>query len=96
MRELMARTLGLGDIKLAGQMPSGHFGILMPQRMYLIDDTTARLDGMNLGEPARVRQNPKIGNVPLPARGVFAIGQAHWVIREVAEYRATRSAVGAV
>ncbi len=44
-------------------MPSGHNGILMPQRMYLIEDSTAVLDGKDLGRPTRAAHNPRIGDV---------------------------------
>jgi hypothetical protein len=91
LREWMARPLGIGAIKLAGRMPSGHFGILMPQRMYLIDRACVKLQGVDLGIPIRVRPNPKIGDVPLPARGVFAVGQAHWEILDEGEYVRTRT-----
>jgi hypothetical protein len=74
------RLLGLGDIRMSGTMPSGHEGILMPQRMYLIDETSAVLDGTDLGRATRVSPNPEIGGVPLPARGVLAIGQGAWAV----------------
>ncbi len=95
VRERMARQLGMGDITLAGRMPSGHFSVLMPQRMYLIDRARVRLAGVDLGAPVRVRPNPKIGDVALPARGIFAIGQAHWEIGDEAEYHRTRAELGA-
>ena len=80
-REVMARrALGLGDIKMSGTMPSGHQGILMPQRMYFIDDSTAVLNAVDLGRPTQASPNPDIGGVPLPARGVLAIGQGAWEI----------------
>jgi hypothetical protein len=94
MREWMARRLGMGAITLAGRMPSGHFGVLMPRRMYLIDRARVRLEGVDLGVPIRVHPNPKIGDVPLPARGIFAIGQAHWEICDEAEYHRTRAELG--
>jgi hypothetical protein len=31
-RELLARALGMGDMRMSGTMPSGHTGTLMPQR----------------------------------------------------------------
>jgi hypothetical protein len=61
-------------------MPSGHVGILMPQRMYFIDQATAVLDNEDLGQAVRISPNPQIGQVPLPARGVLAVGQAAWAI----------------
>ena len=93
-REWMARQLGMGTIRLAGQMPSGHFGVLMPQRIYLIDRARVQLEGADLGTPTRVRANPKLGDVPLPARGIFAVGQAHWEIRDEVEYHRTRAELG--
>ena len=77
-RELMARALGMGAMRLTGTTPSGHRNVLMPQLMYFIDESTATLNGLDLGRPTRVRPNPKIGDVSLPARGVLVIGQARW------------------
>ena len=80
-REAVARhVLGLGDIRMSGPMPSGHAGILMPERMYFIDETSAVLGGVDLGHATRVSPNPHIGEVPLPARGLLAIGQGAWEI----------------
>jgi hypothetical protein len=91
-RELLAaRVLGLGALRLAGTTPSGHAGVLMPQRMYLIAEATAVLDGRDLGLPAAVAPNPAIGGVPLPARGVLAVGQAAWAIRDPDEYARLRA-----
>jgi len=66
----------MGQLRLTGTMPSGHTGTLMPGRMYFVDDARATLDGADLGQPARWPASPVIGAVPLPARGVLAIGQA--------------------
>lgn len=84
-REMMATALGLGHLEMAGTMPSGHTGLLMPERMYLVTDSTAVLDGHDLGHPARLDANPRIGAVTLPARGVVAIGQAMWEIPDSAD-----------
>jgi hypothetical protein len=89
-RERLARRLGAGDMQFSGVMPSGHVGTLMPQRMYFIDESTATLDGMDLGRPTHCDANPAIGGVPLPARGILAIGQAMWRILDPAEYERTR------
>jgi hypothetical protein len=89
-RELLARVLGMGDMRLSGVMPSGHTGILMPQQMFLIERSTAVFDGVNLGRPTHLRENPLIGTIPLPSRGVLAIGQAAWRILDRAEYERTR------
>jgi hypothetical protein len=88
-RERLARLLGMGKLQLAGTMPSGHVGVLMPQHMYFVDDATAMLDGVELGRPTHVEPNPTIGDVALPARGVLAIGQAMWEILDPTEYERT-------
>lgn len=90
-RELLAQALGMGRLQLAGVMPSGHSGLLMPQRMYLVSQSTAALDGVDLGSPSRPRENPTIGGVPLPARGVLAIGEAMWGINDHDEFESARS-----
>lgn len=91
IREHLASALGMGQLHMSGIMPSGHSGTLMPQRMYYIDDSRATLDGADLGRPARLRVNPTIGQVTLPARGVLATGQAMWQILDPGEYQRTRS-----
>lgn len=77
-REMVAAALGFGRLRMAGVMPSGHTGILMPEQMFLITESTAVLGGHDLGQPTRLNTNPLIGDVALPARGVVAIGQAMW------------------
>jgi hypothetical protein len=89
-RERLAQALGMGRLQMSGVMPSGHSGLLMPQRMYLINQSSAVLDGVDLGGPTRLHENPTIGDVPLPARGVLAIGQAMWQIRDPDEFETAR------
>ncbi len=74
---------------LLGTMPSGHYGILMPARIFFVAESTAVLDGVELGKPTRARENPRIGELRLPARPTFAVGQAYWKIRDEEEYRRT-------
>ena len=90
-RELMGTALGMGRMQLSGMMPSGHAGIFMPKRMYFIESSRAVLDGVDLGRPAHLPDNPSIGGVRLPARGVLVIGQGAWKIRDHVEYDRTRS-----
>ena len=91
-REVLARrVLDMGDLRMSGTMPSGHHGTLMPQRMYLIEHSTAVLAGVGLGHAAHMRPTPDIGGFPLPARGVLAIGQAAWPILDHDEHVRTLS-----
>lgn len=92
LRERVARALGFCDITMTGVTPSGHQGLLMPQRMYLVDDADALLGDQDLGSPVRAITNPHIGDVALPARGVIAIGQAMWPVFDPDEFEQTRRA----
>jgi hypothetical protein len=85
MRERIARRLGMGNVELSGTMPSGHVGTLMPQRMYFVRESRAVLEGVDLGRPVEGGPNPVIGKVPLPARGILAIGQATWRVMDASE-----------
>src|SRR5262249_43328004 len=95
VRERLARALGMGQLRLTGTTPGGHAATLMPERMYFIDDSQATLAGVDLGRPARLPDNPVIGGIPLPARGVLASGQAVFKILDPAEYEHTRSRAAA-
>ena len=79
----------LGDITLSGTAPNGQFTSLMPRRMYLIDSSTARLDGDGLGYPARSHESPSVGEVRWPARPVFAVGGGYFEIRDTVDHRET-------
>jgi len=58
--------------------------------MYFVEEATATLEGADLGRPTHAKPNPVIGEVPLPARGVLAIGQAMWRILDPVEYERTK------
>ncbi len=77
-RELLARALGLGRIRMTMTAPSGHLGTLMPAAMYFVDTAGAVLEGHDLGRPVRTPALPRIGAVELPARAVLATGQVVW------------------
>ncbi len=79
LMEWMAQAvLRIGRPTMAGRMPNGQLGILMPQRMYFVRATRAVLNGLDLGEPVTVGQSPQIGEVRLPARPTFAIGRGYF------------------
>lgn len=65
--------------------------MLVPQQMYFVGDSRATLDGVDLRSPRQLRDNPRIGDVSLPARGVLAIGQGVGESLDKVEYERTRS-----
>ena len=91
-RERVGTALGFGHLQLSGVMPSGHRGTLMPERMYFVNESRAVFEGLDLGQPARLKDNPGIGDVPLPARGMLAIGRGVWQVLDPAESGRTQAA----
>jgi hypothetical protein len=88
--ERLGKTLfDLGDVTLTGIAPNGHFTMLLPQRMFPIISTQAKLNGQDLGNPTRSEENPAIGSVSLPARPIFAVGRAYFEIQDPIEYERT-------
>jgi hypothetical protein len=85
-REQVARALGMGRLHLSCATPSGHLGTLMPQELYFIEESRAVVDGIDLGHPAHVPDNPMVGALPLPARGVLARAMGMWRIDDPAEF----------
>lgn len=79
----------LGDMTLSGNAPNGQFAIVMPRRMFPVASATARLNGEDLGEPARSPENPSIGPLRLPARPIFAVGRAYFEKQDPEEYERT-------
>jgi len=77
-REWLAEhVLRVGRIDLAGRLPGGMNGTMMPARIYRIHDAAARLDGVDLGRPVRADAPPRLGEFELPSSPIFAVGGAH-------------------
>jgi len=70
-------------------MAAPHDTMLLPERMFVIDATDARLEDQDLGAPTRGRANAAIGAVKLPARPIFAVGQAYFRVQDQAAYERT-------
>ncbi len=80
--ELMASVvLGMGDVELAGKVPSGHWATLTPRRMYFVRSAHAELPGLDLGSPVKATTPPTIGATRLPSKPAFAIGRAFFKSR---------------
>lgn len=78
--------LGLGRSDLSGRLPGGMPGTMMPGRVYRIHESTARLDGVDLGAPVRADRPPRFGDFALPSVPLFAVGEAHVETPDREEY----------
>src|SRR6266508_832297 len=64
VREMIARRLlGMGDVHLSGTLPAGQRRTMTPQRIYLIDDSSACFAGEDLGAPTRLEEAPRLGEL---------------------------------
>jgi hypothetical protein len=90
---LMERTgqalLGMGRVTLTGVVPNGQLAMLMPRQMFFLASAAAELNGEDLGQPARVAENPSIGGFRLPARPLFAVGRGYFEILDPVEHERT-------
>ena len=68
-------ALDLGRLRLRGLTPTGYRFRLAPQRVWLVDASTALLDGEALGPPDSTGPQSRLGDFWIPRRGVFAVGE---------------------
>jgi len=91
LREWLAKqTLDMGDIRFAFTTPRGQEAVFITEQLFIIKSSEASWKGEDLGDPVRLEENPTIGDVPLPTRPIFVIGEAHGKIVDEEEYEKTR------
>ena len=69
-------VLRMGDVQLAGRVPSGHWATVPPRRMYFVRSAHAELAGLDLGSPVKATTSPTIGTTRLPSKPAFAVLRA--------------------
>lgn len=75
----MARTmLRAGRIRLSGQTPNGPGFKAAPQKIWRVVGSAASYRGEDLGEPAPLDAQTRLGDFWLPQRGVFFVGRARF------------------
>ncbi len=75
----MARTmLRTGKIRLRGETPNGPRFKAAPLKIWRVVGSTASYCGEDLGEPAPLDAQTRLGDFWLPQRGVFFVGRARF------------------
>lgn len=69
-------VLGVGRVRLSGTVPSGKGFLADLRAIWLIGDSTASLNGEDLGAPGPLPEQPRLGDFWVPQRGVFAVADA--------------------
>jgi hypothetical protein len=67
-------VLGVGRVGLVGKMPNGQYFIANPRRIWMVRRSRATLAGEDLGTPAPLGQQSRLGGFWIPQRGVLAVG----------------------
>jgi hypothetical protein len=68
--------LGTGPMNLAGLTPNGQQFMANPQRIWLIDQSSACMDGEDFGLPGRLDRQAHLNEFLIPQRGLFAVARA--------------------
>ena len=69
-------ALRAGHVALVGSVPNGQHFQANPLRVWLAEEATAELDGVDLGRPAPLAEQARLGDFWIPQRGVLAVGRA--------------------
>jgi hypothetical protein len=76
MGMLAGPVLRAGKVRLAGRAPNGQQFIANPLLIWLIKDSEATLDGVDLGAIGPAPEPGQLADFRIPQRGLFAIGSA--------------------
>lgn len=78
MGRMAGPMLGVGKVRLAGDMPNGQGFTAAPVEIWAVEDSRATLDGRDLGAPRALAEQARIGGFWLPQRGIFMRGFGHF------------------
>jgi hypothetical protein len=68
--------LGTGKMNLAGRTPNGHEFIANPQRVWLIDSSSAVVNETDTGPVGALSRQASLNEFLIPQRGIFAVARA--------------------
>ena len=74
MSFISTAMLAAGRLRLRGKMPNRQWFQAGPRRVWLVSKASAMIAGRNLGNPSPLAVQAKLGEVPMPQRGVLMMG----------------------
>lgn len=75
MGHIAGPILRAGRLRLHGRAPNGHRFIASPRLLWIVDDCSALVEGHDIGRPAPLDRQARLGDFLIPQRGILAFGQ---------------------
>ena len=73
---LAGPLLELGRFRLHGRVPNGHRFLALPQRLWHVSESTAVVEGVDIGAPGPLPRQARLGDFWIPRRGLLACGDS--------------------
>ncbi|MBV9577668.1 MAG: hypothetical protein JO057_03655 [Chloroflexi bacterium] len=80
METVAGRLLHAGELHFTGQTPNAQHFTFLPLQVWLVADSAATLDGVQLGKIGAAPIQGALGDFRTPQRGVFATGRAFFQV----------------
>jgi len=74
MSLMSTAMLGAGDLRLRGHMPNRQWFQAGPRHVWVVTEAGATLGERDLGSAAPLRTQARLGEVPMPQRGLLMMG----------------------
>jgi hypothetical protein len=81
--------LQAGHLGLLGIVPNGQSFLANPKQIWMVSSSTATLNNENLGTPAPLSNQTKLGDFWIPQQGIFAIGISHFETYDQAKHKSS-------
>lgn len=75
MGAVASATLGVGRVSMTGLTANGLPFDANPMRIWRVVDTAASINGADIGPPAPLAEQARLGDFWIPQRGIFAMGR---------------------
>ena len=92
MGRAAAPVLRVGRIRLGGTVPNGQWFKANPRLIWRIADSTAVINGVDLGPIGPLREQARLGDFWLPQRGIFSVGDTSFEELDPSRHQTARPA----
>lgn len=91
MGRVAGRTLHAGTMRMMGTTPNGQRFRVAPKRVWAVVESSATVDGGDVGAPAALAEQAMLGEFRIPQRGLFAVGSSTFEAFDGTRHRADTS-----